>query len=207
MDVPSPFASLLLIPALPDFYERYPEIQLDLGVSDRDVSIVDERVDCVIRGGEITNTSLIARHIADLALGVYASTLYLARHGVLGHPRELLEGAHRVVAYRSARTGKPIPISLSLLGEQVDVQGRHVLSLDDGTACLAAAQAGLGVVWLPRYMVSTKLTGSELVPLFENWNVATMPLYIADAPNRHVSRKLRVFMDWVAQLMAGERAR
>lgn len=202
IDVPAPFASLLLIPALPDFYARFPEIQLDLGVSDRDVSIVDERVDCVIRGGEITDGALIARHIADLRLGIYAAPAYVIHHGMPTHPHDLLDSDHRVVAYRSARTGKAIPISMHRADEQVDIHGRHLLSVDDGNACLAAALAGLGIVWLPQYMVSAPLEDSRLVPMFPEWETATMPLYIAYAPNRHVSRKLRVFMDWIAALMA-----
>ncbi|WP_339529981.1 LysR family transcriptional regulator [Pseudomonas mucidolens] len=201
VDVPSPLARFILIPALPDFQQRYPDIQLDLGVSDRHVSLIDESVDCVIRGGEITDTSLVARHIADLPLGVYAAPAYLTRYGVPAHPRELQEGEHRVVGYRWARTGKALSYALRRLGEQLDVHGRHVLTVDDGNAYLAAGQAGLGILWLPRYMALQPVANGELVPLFEDWHIASMPLYMAYAPNRHVSRKLRVFMDWVVELM------
>ncbi|MHC8318992.1 LysR family transcriptional regulator [Pseudomonas sp. LB3P31] len=201
VDVPSPLARLLLIPALPTFHERYPDIQLDLGVSDRHVSLIDESVDCVIRGGEITDTSLVARHIADLPLGVYAAPSYLSLHGVPAHPRELQAGAHRIVGYRWARTGKALPYTMRRKGEQLEVHGRHVLAVDDGNAYLAAGQAGLGVLWLPRYMALQPVASGELVPLFEDWEIASMPLYMAYAPNRHVSRKLRVFMDWVLELM------
>ena len=82
VDVPSPFASLILIPALPAFRERYPEIQLDLGVSDRHVDLIDDNVDCVVRGGAIAEQSLVARHVGDLRIGVYAAPGYLARAGV-----------------------------------------------------------------------------------------------------------------------------
>ena len=203
VDVPSPLARLLLIPALPAFQERYPDIQLDLGVSDRHVSLIDESVDCVIRGGEITDTSLIARHIADLPLGVYAAPGYLARFGLPAHPRELQEGEHHVVGYRWARTGKALPYVMKRMGEQLEVRGRHMLAVDDGNAYLAAGQAGLGILWLPRYMAAQSLANGELVALFEDWDMTPMPLYMAYAPNRHVSRKLRVFMDWVVELMAG----
>ena len=64
VDVPAPFASLVLVPALPDFHARYPDIQLDLGASDRKVDLIDENVDCVLRGGELTELSLRARHVA-----------------------------------------------------------------------------------------------------------------------------------------------
>jgi DNA-binding transcriptional LysR family regulator len=202
VDVPSPLARLLLIPALASFQERYPDIQLDLGVSDRPVSLIDESVDCVIRGGEITDTSLIARHIADLPLGVYAAPSYLARYGTPTHPHELQHGEHHVVAYRWARTGKPLGYAFTRAGETLQVQGRHTLAVDDGNAYLAAGQAGLGILWLPRYMAAKALENNELVPLFEAWDVVSMPLYMAYPPNRHVSRKLRVFMEWVIELMA-----
>ena len=87
VDVPSPFARMLLIPALPAFYARYPEIQLTLGVSDRIIDIIGENVDCVVRGGEITDQSLVARHVGDLQLGVYATQGYLQRAGTPSHPR------------------------------------------------------------------------------------------------------------------------
>ena len=89
VDVSSPFASKILIPALPQFHARYPDIELHLGVSDRVVDLIDENVDCVIRGGEIANQSLVARHVADLPLGLYAAPAYLAESGVPVHPREL----------------------------------------------------------------------------------------------------------------------
>jgi DNA-binding transcriptional LysR family regulator len=69
VDVPSPFARMILMPALPDFHRRYPEIQLIMGVSDRTVDVIADNVDCVLRGGEMTVPSLIARRVADLRLG------------------------------------------------------------------------------------------------------------------------------------------
>lgn len=87
-------------------------------------------------------------------------------------------------------------------GESIAVQGRHVLAVDDGNAYLAAGLAGLGIRWLPRYMSAPHAERGELVPLFEGWRLDPMPLYVAFPPNRHVSAKLRVFIDWVAELMA-----
>ncbi len=82
------------------------------------------------------------------------------------------------------------------------MHGRPVLTVDDGNAYLAAGIAGMGVLWLPRYMAVEALARGELVELFDDWTLPTMPLYLAFAPNRHVSTKLRVFIDWVAELMA-----
>lgn len=80
--------------------------------------------------------------------------------------------------------------------------GRHVLAVDDGNAYLAAGLAGLGILWLPHYMAREPLARGELLPLFEDWSLEPMPLYLAFPPNRHVSGKLRVFIEWVAELIA-----
>lgn len=202
VDVPSPFARLILVPALPAFHARYPDIQIDMGVSDRIVDIIDENVDCVVRGGELLDQSLMARKVADLPLGVFAAPAYLAREGTPAHPLELEDSHHRVVAFLWARTGKPLPYALHKGAEQLQIKGRHVLAVDDGNAYLAAGLAGLGVLWLPTYMSDAPVANGELLPLFEDWQLDPMPLYIAYPPNRHVSLKLRVFIDWVVELMA-----
>ncbi|WP_443191056.1 LysR substrate-binding domain-containing protein [Pseudomonas indica] len=201
VDVPSPLARLILVPALPAFHARYPDIQLDMGVSDRIVDLIDENVDCVVRGGELIDQSLMMRHVADLQLGVYAAPSYLQRAGIPGHPRELEDTHHRIVGFLWARSGKAFPYAMHRGGERVNVHGRHVLAVDDGNAYLAAGLAGLGVLWLPDYMAKAHRANGELVPLFEDWRLDPMPLYIAFPPNRHVSAKLRVFIDWVAELM------
>jgi len=202
VDVPSPLARMILIPALPTFHAHYPDIQIDMGVSDRLVDLIGDNVDCVIRGGEITNQSLMARRVGDLQLRVCAAPSYLERAGTPLHPRELEDAKHRTVGFLSPRTGKVLSYPLRREGESIEVQGRHVLTVDDGNAYLAAGLAGLGVLWLPDYMSKAHLARGELVALFEGWHLDAMPMYLAFPPNRHVSTKLRVFIDWVVQLMA-----
>ncbi|WP_309676718.1 LysR substrate-binding domain-containing protein [Pseudomonas sp.] len=202
VDVPSPLASMILVPALPAFYVRYPDIQIDMGVSDRIVDMIDENVDCVVRGGELTDQSLIARRVGELQLGVFAAPSYLARVGMPAHPRELEDSHHRIVGFLWARTGKAVPYAMRTPVESVQIKGRYALAVDDGNAYLAAGLAGLGVLWLPKYMSKTFEARGELVPLFENWSLDPMPIYVAFPPNRHISIKLRVFIDWVAELMA-----
>ncbi len=204
VDVPSPLARLILIPALPDFFQRYPDIQLELGVSDRQVDLIGDNVDCVIRGGRIREQYLVARPLGALRLGCYAAPAYLATQGTPVHPAELAETPHRVVRFLWG-AGKGFPYALQRGVERLELQSRHSLEVDDGNACLAAGQAGLGVVCLPHYLAAAAIARGELVRLFADWQVAPMPLYLAFAPNRHVSAKLRVFIDWVSALVA-ERA-
>lgn len=201
VDVPSPLARMILIPALPAFHAQYPEIQLDMGVSDRLVDVIGENVDCIVRGGELTDQSLMARRVGDLQLGVYAAPSYLERAGLPAHPRDLEDTHHRIVGYLWSRIGKAFPYAMHRGDESVHVHGRYVLAVDDGNAYLTAGLAGLGALWLPDYMAQPHTARGELVPLFEDWRLDPMPLYIAFPPNRHVSAKLRLFIDWVAALM------
>ncbi|MBB4598126.1 LysR substrate-binding domain-containing protein [Xanthomonas sp. WHRI 6108] len=202
VDVPSPLARLILMPALPAFHARYPDIQLDMGVSDRRVDLIGEHVDCVVRGGTITDQSLIARRVGDLQAGVYAAPAYLQRLGMPTHPRELENTRHRCVGFMRWRSSKTVPYVMQRGSEAVHLQGRYVVASDDGNAYLAAGLAGMGVLWLPVYMARAHVASGELVPLFEDWRMEPMPLSIAFPPNRHVSAKLRVFIEWVSALMA-----
>jgi DNA-binding transcriptional LysR family regulator len=200
-DVPSPFARFVLMPALPSFHERYPEIHLDLGVSDRKVNLVGDNVDCVVRGGEITESSLVARKVGDLVLRVYASPSYLVRMGNPHHPHDLEGSEHRIVAYMQASTGRSSPIPLRRGEETFDVRGRYIVAVDDGNAYLEAGLCGLGVLWLPVYMAEAYVNKGELVRLFEDWQMDPMPMYLAFPPNRNVSTKLRIFINWIVELM------
>jgi len=193
---------MLLIPAFPAFHARYPELQIEMGVSDRRVDLISDRVDCVIRGGEITEQSLIARHVGDLHLGLYAAPSYLQRVGRPQHPLDLNADPQRIVGFMSPRTGKLLPCILHHWDERVEIQGKHALAVDDGNAYLAAGLAGMGVLCLPHYMAKPHLARGEILPLFEDWALEPMPLYLAFHPSRHVSVKLRVFIDWVIEVMA-----
>lgn len=202
VDVPSPMARMVLVPALPAFLARYPDIQLHMGVSDREVDLIGENVDCVLRGGRPKDPSLVARHVVDLGIGLFAAPGYLAIAGTPTHPRELEEAPHRVVGFLGSRTGRVLPFDTRRGDETVRVTGRHAVALDDGNAYLAAGLAGLGALWLPHYMAQSHLQRGELLPVLKDWSVDSMPLYLAYPPNHHVGAKLRVFMDWVAEVTA-----
>ncbi len=201
VDVPSPLATMILVPALPDFHARYPDIQFDMGASDRKVDVIGDNVDCVVRGVEITDQSLVARRVGELQLCVYAAPAYLAINGTPLHPEELRDSHHRIVRFRWSGNGG-FPYAMHRDGESLHIGGRHVLAIDDGNAYLAAGVAGLGVLWLPEYMAKAKAAEGALVRLFADWTIDPMPLYIAYPQNRHVSKKLRVFIDWIVELMA-----
>jgi DNA-binding transcriptional LysR family regulator len=133
---------------------------------------------------------------------VCAAPGYLQQAGTPAHPGELPGSGHRIVGFNSALTGRPLPFVLHRGGERVAVQCPSVLAVNDGSAYLAAGLAGLGLVRLPHYMAAPHLACGELLPLFEGWHLDPQPLYLAFAPGRQVSARLRVFIDWVVALMA-----
>jgi LysR family transcriptional regulator for bpeEF and oprC len=202
IDVGASVGRLLLIPALPDFHVRYPDIQIDLGVSDRPVDLLGENVDCVLRAGEVTDQSLVARRIGDFHLVLAASPDYLKRHGTPRHPNELENGTHRAVNYFSHRTGRPFPYTFTRGDERIEFDMPHMLSVNDSSAELAAGLVGLGIVRTTTFEAQPYFANGELVPLLLDWCADSISIYVVYPPNRHLSTKLRVFVDWVAELFA-----
>jgi DNA-binding transcriptional LysR family regulator len=200
VDVPSPLATMILVPALPQFHARYPDIVFDMGASDRKVDLIGDNIDCVVRGGEVTDQSLVARRVGELRLGMYAAPAYLQRAGTPAHPKALEDSHHRIVKFQWSGNGFPYVMRLG--DDSVNLRARHILAIDDGNAYLAAGLAGLGALWLPDYMANGHVASGALVPLFEQWRIDPMPLHIAYPPNRHPSKKLRVFIAWIEELMA-----
>lgn len=202
IDVSTAVGALVLAPRLPEFFARYPEIQIDLGVSDRPVDLVAENVDCVIRGGEILDQSLVARRIGMFDFLTCASPVYLATHGTPKHPRELESPQHSLVHYFSSRTGRPFPVDFSRDGERHEIQGHYQLSVNDGNAYLAAGLAGLGIIQAPTFMLLKHLRTGQLQRILPDWNTDPLPVWVVYPPNRHVSTRLRVFVDWVVEIFS-----
>ena len=203
IDVGSSVAVMCLIPALPQFFERYPDIEIDLGATDRTVDLLGENVDCVIRAGEITDQSLVARRIGQLTFTTAATPEYLQRFGEPQHPSEL-DTEHQVVGYFNAGTGKHYPLEFVRGAEVIEIKGQHKISTNDGNAYLAAAMAHLGIVQAPLFMLRDHIEAGRLVPILQQWTSVALPVHIVYPPNRHISNKLRVFVDWAAELFSRE---
>jgi DNA-binding transcriptional LysR family regulator len=201
VDVGSTIASMIVIPALPDFFARYPDIRLELGVGDRPVDLVGENVDCVIRGGEIAEQSLVARRIASLELMTVAAPAYLARHGTPMHPRDI-EEKHTMIAFVSPRTGQLFPEIFDNGTERVEFMAPRRVTVNEGNAFVAAALAGLGIGQMARFSLQAHVERGALVQILPDWKHPPVPLHVVYPPNRHLSAKTRAFVDWAAELFA-----
>jgi DNA-binding transcriptional LysR family regulator len=203
VDASAAIARLVIIPSLCRFHLRYPDIRIDLGVTDRPVDLIGENIDCVIRGGQLTDQSLIARKIGELDFITCASPTYIEWHGEPLHPRDL-ENGHYTVSYFSSRTGRSYPLTFIRDGEHIELSGRSIISVNDGNAYVAAGLAGLGVLQAPRFVVKEELAAGTLRHVLTEWTGEHLPLYVVYPPNAHLSNRLRVFVDWVANLFASD---
>ncbi|TFY86662.1 LysR family transcriptional regulator [Pseudomonas kairouanensis] len=201
VDMGTTIATLLVIPALHDFHQRYPDIQIDIGASDRTADLASESIDCVIRGGHLPDSALIARGLGSLAFVTCATPAYLTTHGTPRHPAELEEG-HTLVRYFFPGSGKQNRLALLKGDEQVSVEGRHIVAVNDSNAYLAAGLAGLGVIHTLRFMVQPHIDAGTLVPVLTQWSAPPNPLSVVYMPNRHLSARVRVFVDWLVEVFA-----
>jgi len=198
VDVATGLASNLLIPALPDFFKRYPDIRLDLGCSDRPVDLIEEGVDCAIRGGELPDSALIARRIGVLSFVTAATPGYFASHGRPAHPNQLSE--HRCINYFSSRSGKTLDWDFVRGDETIIVPVAACLALNDSNAYMAAGLQGLGLIQMPSYIVEPMLASGQMELALEDWASAPLPINVVYPQNRHLSAKVRVFVEWIADL-------
>ncbi|MBF6030455.1 LysR family transcriptional regulator [Pseudomonas sp. P115] len=201
VDMGTTIATLLVIPALRDFHQRYPDIQVDIGASDRTADLASESIDCVIRGGHLPDSTLIARSLGSLEFVTCATPVYLTAHGTPSHPSEL-ENGHTLVRYFFPGTGKQNRLVLIRGDEQVAVQGHHFVAVNDSNAYLAAGLAGLGVIHTLRFMVQPSIEAGALVPVLTQWSAPPNPLSVVYMPNRHLSARVRVFVDWLVEVFA-----
>ena len=200
VDTPTGLSSEILVPALPAFFERYPDITLELGSTDRPVDLVEEGVDCAVRGGALFDTSLIARRVGVINFVTAAAPSYLARHGVPQHPHDLAR--HRCVNYFSAKTGRISNWDFNRGDERIEVPLPGVIALNDSNAYVQAGLAGLGIIQMTDYLLMRHVEEGRIVRVLPEWVSDPMPVHIVYPQNRHMSAKVRVFVEWVSELFA-----
>ncbi|HBP5921431.1 TPA: LysR family transcriptional regulator [Pseudomonas aeruginosa] len=198
IDVGGSTARDVLVPLLPDFLARYPDIRIDLGVSDRSVDLIGDNVDCVIRGGAMDASSLVARSIGQATMVTCASAEYLRHNGVPAYPEELRNG-HRLVSYLSPQNGRAVPFRFERDGERSELKIEHRIGVNESNAHLAACIAGLGIIQTFAYAAGAALRDGTLVDILEDWRPAPYPFHVVYPQSRYVTHRLRVFIDWLVE--------
>lgn len=199
INVPGRLGRRVLAPALPDFLDRYPDIDIQMGVTDRAVDLVSEGVDCVIRVGELADSNLIARSLGSLPLCNCASPGYLTRYGRPDTVKDL--SSHRIVAFASSMTGR-VESWEYRQGDKLDslaLPARVTVNTAEGM--IACALAGLGMIQVPHYDVRHHLDSGRLVSVLPDTVPPPMPITLLYPHREHMTRRLEAFIDWVIPVL------
>jgi DNA-binding transcriptional LysR family regulator len=200
VDVPARIGRLIVAPALPDFLRSHPKLHVELGATDRSVRLVEENVDCALRVGELEDSSMIARHLGELRLINVASPAYLKRRGTPTAPADLEH--HHAVLYASPTSGRVADWEWmeGTTLRTMQVPGR--ITVNNAESYIACCLAGVGLIQIPAYDVRDQLASGDLIEVLPGHRAAPMPVTILYPHRRHLSRRLRIFMDWLAEQMA-----
>jgi DNA-binding transcriptional LysR family regulator len=201
IDLPATMARLMVIPALPEFCARFPQIELDIGTSDRFVNLLHEGVDCVLRVGELPDSGLIGRRVTTLAQATVASADYVRRHGLPDSLTALQQG-HKAVRWASptTRRAEPLEFMVHRRRREIDLPGHITVSGVD--AYLSCCEAGMGIAQFPRYRIAESLANGKLCELLSSTPPPALPVSVLHASQRQIPARLRVFVDWLVALIA-----
>lgn len=194
VSAPMSFGQLHVAPAIPEFLARYPEIRIDMTLDDRFVDLVEEGFDLAIRIARLPDSTLVARKLASSRRVVCGSPSYLSQHGVPEHPRDL--AGHNCLLYSYQREnewrfrGPRGEAKVTVLGS---------FRANNGDVLRAAALAGLGLVLLPTFIVGTDLRAGTLRAVLTSYAVSEEAVYAVYPHARHLSPKIRAFVDFLAK--------
>ncbi len=206
VDLPGRIARQIMLPALPTLLGQYPGLEIDLGASDRIVDLVESGIDCAVRVGQLSPSSLVAKSLGEFQLVNCASPAYLAAHGIPRTLADLEAQQHWVVGYGSRPSGAA---AMTATWDHVDAQGvarqttvRSQMTVYDVETYISAACAGLGLVQLPWFDVRALVAQGALATVLPDARPTPMPVHVVVPHRRHMSPRVRLFANWMQELLA-----
>jgi DNA-binding transcriptional LysR family regulator len=195
INAPMSFGTMQLGPALVGFMKQYPELQIQLALSDEHVDPVQDGLDVTLRIAELESSSLIARRLMPIERVVCASPGYLKQHGVPEHPTDLRN--HDCLTYGYLSTGN----QWKLTGKDGDhwVNPRWTLCANNAEVLRDAAVAGRGIALLPVFIAAAALRDGNLQPILADYHAPPLSLYAIYPPTRHLAVKVRLFIDYLVE--------
>ncbi|MHC8287680.1 LysR family transcriptional regulator [Pseudomonas sp. XS1P51] len=199
LDLPVTLAKEVIIPAFPDFRERYPDIELVVGCGDQPVDMINDGIDCVVRLGGLSDSSTIARRIGAVPMLTCAAPAYLARQGT---PTQLSDlNQHLAVNYFSGPHRKIMDWQFCIDGETVAIRLKSGIQVNDSDAFLACGLAGLGLLHGLQLSLQPYVDSGELVPILPELQALPKPISVLYPNKRYLAPKVRVFIDWLTELL------
>ncbi|HXY98907.1 MAG TPA: LysR family transcriptional regulator [Stellaceae bacterium] len=194
VNAPFSFGIRHIGPAIAAYLAAYPEVSIDISLNDHYIDLLAEGVDLALRIGRLADSSLIARRLAPIRLVACAAPAYLARHGAPRAPKDLAE--HRCLLYTYASTADEWRF-IGPDGEDAVVRVSGRLLANSGDIIVAAALDGLGIALTPTFMAGEHVQAGKLVTLLPGYAAPEAALYAVYPPGRHLSAKLRSFIDFL----------
>lgn len=202
IDLPTLMARRIILPRLPQFMAAHPGVSLELSCTDRHVDLLREGFDCVLRIGALSDLSVVARPLGCLVMVNCASPAYLARHGV---PTSLADlEAHRLVHYVQSLGSRSPGFEYQEQGATRFVAMDGAITANNTDAYESAGLAGLGIIQAPRAGVREYLENGQLVSVLPDHLPPAMPVSLLYARQRYLPPRVRVFMDWLAEVLASQ---
>lgn len=195
VSVGTALAKQILGPALPAFLARYPDIRVEMNVSDRQVDLVAEQVDVAIRSGALGDSALVARKLTEATRMIVASPLYLKKHGTPRVPADLLQ--HNCLTLPGSQW-MHWPFHSHEGINRLEISG--TFTSDNADLLFDMAVAGLGIARLADFMVARAVQQGLLVPLLEESHLPeSFPIHALTVPGRHRAPRIRAFLDFVVE--------
>lgn len=195
ISVPTTYGHFRLLPLLEKFRRRYPQVLVEANISNQNIDFVEQGYDLAIRLGTPRDSRLVARLLEDAPLGVYASSTYLAQYGM---PRTLEDlRSHECIQFELPSTGRPIPWIFRKVDDDVELSlGSSVQFSGDVLGCIGYAMAGGGLFQTYDF-IATSPQYRSLVEVLTEYRGRSRPFYILYPYNRHLSAKVRAFVDFM----------
>lgn len=193
---PITYGVRVLAPAVAAFVARHAQVRVDVELSDRAVDLVDEGIDLAVRIGAIRSQFLVARRIGSTTLVCCASPDYLARHGTPRSPEDL--SRHACLTYEYAPVRNQWRFA-SPDGSERAVRVAGPIHANNGRMLVALAAQGAGIALEPDFIVAPELADGRLVPILGDWTPPAIPIHAAYPSRRHLSAKVRAFVDFLAE--------
>ncbi|MDR6677776.1 LysR family transcriptional regulator [Pseudomonas oryzihabitans] len=193
VSAPLTFGVRHLAPLVSSFLQEYPDVSIDLELSDRQVRLVEEGFDLAVRIGELSDSSLVAQPLGAVELFVCAAPAYLQLHGRPEHPSELRQ--HRCLLYSYASDGDDWEFQRGTERMQVKVGGP--LRANNGSVLHRAALDGHGIIRQPDFLVGEDIASGRLARLFATWHTQAIAIHAVYPHRRLVPAKVRVFIAWL----------
>ncbi|HLN37268.1 MAG TPA: LysR family transcriptional regulator [Xanthobacteraceae bacterium] len=201
IDMPVSFGRIKVVPLLGAFQARYPDIALRVTFNDRYVDHIEESIDVSIRFGVLQDSSLIARRLGGAQLSVVGAPRYFAKFGTPKRPEDL--AAHNCLAFtfRETRLAREWRFARSGAqgGGETVLMPKGNMSLSDGASVCDAARAGYGLAQLQDFFIDALTARGQLVSVLDKFKPAAQPIWLVYPQTRHLSPKVRVFVDFMAE--------